>query len=142
MYILVDTNVFLDLILERGDLSNSAKEFFKNAVKAKCRLYLSSNSIRDIGYIVSHIYHDSSKGKSAQMRAYELCHKVVSFTNDDAIEALYSNVDDYEDAVLVEIAKRELIDLIVTNNIKDFKNANFPVWTPEHFNKVISNTHI
>lgn len=137
MHILVDTNIYLDLILERGKQSEIAAQFFKNAIITKSKLFISSMSIRDIGYIVSRIFHDTEKGRDAQLKAYSICHKVMDLKGDYAIEALYSEMKDYEDALIVESAKRELIDLIVTDNIKDFEMAKFPVWTPEFFNKVI-----
>ena len=138
MHILVDTNIYLDLILDRGKQSEVAAQFFKNAIISKSKLCISPLSIRDIGYIVTRIFHDSKKGRDAQFKAYSICHKVIDLRNDYAIEALYSEMKDYEDAVIVESAKRELIDLIITDNIKDFERAKFPVWTPEFFNKVIA----
>ncbi len=137
MHILVDTNIYLDLILERGKQSDVASQFFKNAIMTKSKLFISPLSIRDIGYVVSRLFHDKEKGRDAQFKAYSMCHKVMDLKGDYAIEALYSEMMDYEDAVIVESAKRELIDLIVTDNIKDFERAKFPVWTPEFFNKVI-----
>lgn len=137
MHILVDTNVYLDLILERGESSDIAQSFFRNAIKSKSKIFLSSYALRDIGYVVARILHSQEMGKQAQLRAYELCHEVVSLSNDAVVEALYSDMKDYEDAMLVEMAKSEMINLIITNNIKDFENASFPVWTPLHFNKVI-----
>ena len=32
---------------------------------------------------------------------------------------------------MIECARENLIDIIVTNNIKDYKNGNFPVFTPK-----------
>lgn len=138
MFILVDTNIFLDLLLERGELSDIAEEFFSNVFRIESKICLSSTSLRDIGYVAQQQFHDRKKSREVQMKAYQLCHKVITLSDDAAIEALYSDVKDYENALLVEIAKKEIIDLIVTNNIKDFKNASFPVWTPKYFNEVIA----
>lgn len=137
MHILVDTNVFLDLILEREDYYPIAKNFFKNVYLNKSKIFISSISVRDIGYIVGHVFHNQEKGKDAQMRAYELSHKILNVEDEDVINALYSYVKDFEDALLIEGAKRELLDLIVTNNTKDFENSGFPVCSPDFFNQMV-----
>ncbi len=135
MWIVVDTNVFLDLLLDRGHFADEASLFFTNCYKNNHRVLLTSISIRDIGYIAHQVFHNEKDAKKIQMSAYQLCTKVISITNDDAIESLYSDMKDYEDSLIVEAAKREMADLIVTNNRKDFANANFPVTTPKDFNE-------
>lgn len=40
---------------------------------------------------------------------------------------------DKEDSIQYECAKEIQADLILTSNIKDFKNAGIPVMTPEQF---------
>ena len=138
MYILVDTNVYLDFLLDRGKQSEVAKRFFINAHISRSKIFLSPMSLRDIGYIAGRALHNQFKGKQAQSDAYALSQKMIDVSRSDAIEALYSDMKDYEDALLVESAKRELLDLIVTNNIKDFEKATgISVWTPEYFNEVI-----
>ena len=137
MRILVDTNVFLDIILDREEAADIAHTFFRNCYINNHQIYLSAMSLRDIGYVAHREYHDNWKTLNAQLRAYELCTKVISITNDDAITSLYSDMEDFEDSLIVEAAKREMLDLIVTNNIKDFKNSRFPVWTPKEFNEVL-----
>lgn len=137
MYILVDTNVFLDLILNRGESADVADAFFTNVYTGKSKIFISPMSLRDIEYAVKRVTHNTKAGKEAKMTAYQMCHKMIDFSRSDAIEALYSEIDDYEDAILVEAAKREMLDVIVTNNIKDFKKADIPVWTPAYFNEVV-----
>ena len=139
MYILVDTNVYLDFLLDRGKQSESAKKFFINAFIAKCKVFLSPMSMRDIGYIVAKTFHSEFKGRQAQADAYSLCQKMIDLSRSDAIEALYSDMKDYEDALLAESAKRELLDLIITNDIKGFEKAGIPAWTPAFFNQIIEN---
>ena len=137
MRLLVDTNVFLDLILNRDQSGIEAENFFRNCFIAKFRTYLTSISFRDIGYITHQAFHDNDKSLKAQFRAYELCSKVISITADDSINSLFSDVKDYEDSLLIEAAKRELLDAIITNNTKDFKNCEVPVFTPKEFNRII-----
>ena len=130
MYILVDTNVFLDFLLKREDYE-VVKKFFLYCTELQHKIIISAMSLRDIEYVAHHIFHDQNKAKQIQMLAYRICDKVVGISDATAIEALLSDVKDYEDALLVETCKENLLDIIVTNNIKDFKGAHFPVFTPQ-----------
>lgn len=137
MWVLVDTNVFLDLLLNREPSSNDVKKFFRYCQLTKTRVYVTSMSLRDIEYTIHHIYHDKLIARRAVNDVYSLCSKVIGISADDAIESIFSSMKDYEDSLIVEAAKREMMNLIVTNNIKDFKDCKFPVWTPKEFNEVI-----
>ena len=58
---------------------------------------------------------------------------ILDTTEDDVRQALMSNMTDYEDAVMVETAKREKMDCIVTRNLADYKQAGIPVYSPREF---------
>ena len=94
-------------------------------------------SLRDIEYAAHRITHDKALSKRILLAAYEMCTKVIGISADDAITSIYSDVDDYEDSLAIEAAKREMINIIVTNNIKDFSKSNFPCCTPKAFNEAI-----
>ena len=135
MHILVDTNVFLDFLLKREDYDN-VKKFFLYCSELKHRIFISAMSLRDIEYVAHHVFHDKNKAKKIQMLAYQICFKVIGISDATAIEALLSDVEDYEDALLIETCRENLMDVIVTNNIKDFKGAHFPVFTPKELNNI------
>ena len=138
MRILVDTNVFLDFLLNRDSFGLDAKEFFINCKKGKHQIYITSISLRDMGYVAHRYLKDNVKTRQIQLATYEMCSKVVGISSDCAIESIYSDMKDFEDSLIVEAAKESLSDLIITNNIKDFENCHFPVWTPKEFNDVVN----
>ena len=55
-------------------------------------------------------------------------------------KALIADVSDFEDAVMMETAKRMNADCIVTRNIRDYINSPVPVMSPEQF-VFAMNTH-
>jgi hypothetical protein len=57
--------------------------------------------------------------------------------DDDIIKsALASDFKDFEDAIQYYTAQEyKRIDIIITRNIKDYKNSSLPVMTPETFMK-------
>ena len=56
----------------------------------------------------------------------------------DCRQAISSNVSDYEDAVMIETARRTGMDCIITRNEKDYAHADIPVYTPEAFIALLS----
>ena len=64
---------------------------------------------------------------------------ILDATAEDCRNALRSNISDYEDAILVESAKRNDIDCIVTCNVKDFKDSNISVYSPTELLRVLKN---
>lgn len=130
MYILVDTNVYLDIFLKREGFQDS-KLFFKYCAKKQNKTFVTPTSLRDIGYIVHRYCHDKTLSKRAQVEAYRMTTKIIGVSESNAIDALYSDVDDYEDALLVEAARENGLDIIVTNNISDFKYSPIRAFTPK-----------
>ena len=131
MRLLVDTNVFLDLILKREDKCKDALKFFIWCQKNKNQTYITSMSLRDIEYIAMRCLHDKKKAKVVLMDVYSLCTKVIGISGDSAINSIYEDYKDYEDELIVQAAKEEMLDAIITNNIKDFDNRGVPVFTPK-----------
>lgn len=130
MRILVDTNVFLDFVLNRDNKGLIAEHFFSLCVNNHHQIMMTSMSLRDIEYLSHKLLHDKKKSKDVQMKAYYLCHKVIGISGDAAIESLYSEVSDYEDSLIAEAAQEEMCDVIVTNNTKDFIKSRVPAFTP------------
>ena len=67
----------------------------------------------------------SSKGKF-----FEVVAEAAGVKKEDILNALESGNADFEDAVIIESAKRNGLDTIITRNISDFKNANLNVLSP------------
>lgn len=134
MRVLVDTNVFLDFYLKREDY-DSAKEFFIKCQKHKNQICVTPTILRDVEYISARLIHDKNKARQMRDSIYGICYKVIGISADSTIEALYSEIDDYEDALLAEAASEYLLDAIVTNNKKDFEKSSVPALSPAEINK-------
>ena len=98
MRVLVDTNVFLEYFLHRENYQ-SVDQFFLLA-SSKCnQTVLTSMSLRDIGYTLHRYLHDEEKTRMAQLQIYSMVSKVVGVSADAAINSLYSDAKDFEDAL-------------------------------------------
>ena len=130
MRVLVDTNVFLDAILKRGPFFEDSKDFFTYFKRHRHWLYVSSMSFRDIEYVLRKVEKDPVERKRALTSIYSFIHKIIDIGADDVINDLFDDYKDFEDGLLIESAKRNMLDAIITNNKDDFLDADIPAFTP------------
>ena len=136
MKIVLDTKVFLDYLLSREN-ANKVKEILFLCRYGKHQIYTTPIALRDIGYVIHKITHNKADSKRAQLAVCEMVNDILPVTGSDASNSLRSEIDDYEDALMVECAKREKMDAIITSNIKDFLKADMPIYTLDEANKFI-----
>lgn len=72
---------------------------------------------------------------------FTLFHVEDTFSTDCQL-ALGSPMKDYEDAIMVQTAIRVSADCIVTRNLKDYRLAALPVFSPEDFLEKLAEEHI
>ncbi|MBO4703746.1 MAG: PIN domain-containing protein [Bacilli bacterium] len=129
MRVLVDTNVFLEQLLHR-ERYNDVDKFFFLAAKQSNQTIVTSMSLRDIGYALHRQRHSEEEARKAQLQVYCMVSKVAGVSADAAIDSLYSDAKDFEDALQVRAAEEAMCMAIVTFNKKDYQKANIPVFTP------------
>ena len=137
MKVLVDTNVFLEQLLHREKYDEVDKFFFL-AAKQYNQMYITSMSLRDIGYALHRQRHNEEEAKKAQFQVYSMVSKVVGVSADAAINSLFSDAKDFEDALQVNAAEEAMCMAIVTFNKKDYAKANIPVFTPQEICEIWS----
>lgn len=127
----LDTNVILDAMLERGTFSNPAKEIFYNLASSQITGIISTSAITDIYYLIQKNTNRSTAKKAIET-LFNLMY-ISDTTREDCINAYSLDMKDFEDALVVSVAKRNKVNCIITRNVKDFTNAPLPVLTPEEF---------
>lgn len=121
MKVLIDTNLVLDLLLNRKPFVVNAVKVFEQAEKGHIETYLTANSVTDIVYILRKAYSgDQIREHLHNMFGFI---KIMSVTASDIFGAFKLEMPDYEDALLMQCAKAGGIDFIVTRNKKDFQNC-------------------
>lgn len=129
MNILLDTCVVLDYLQGREPFFDDALELMISAARGECKVFITASSMTDIFYIIhrhTHSVIESRKYLSQLMYIIGLADTMA----EDCINALHSDINDYEDAVMMETASRTQMDYIVTRNIRDYKKSQVPVVTP------------
>ena len=129
MRVLLDTNVVIDVLMDRQPWCADGREVFRAAADKKFYGCLVSKSIIDIHYLLKRNLHDESKVRYIIASLFELF-EILGTEAIDCEKALLSDINDYEDAVLAESAARGLIDCIVTRNKSDFTAAAVEILDP------------
>ncbi len=131
MQIMVDTNVVLDVLLNRTAHVNESAAVLKVA-SDEVQEFISASAITDIYYIAQKELKNPSLTKLLIRNLLQIVH-VASVSEVDIWAALDSGWDDFEDAVQNFVAEHLRFDCIVTRNTSDYSNSALSVMTPLEF---------
>lgn len=134
MRVLIDTNVIIDALQNREDFAKDSEFVVLQAYEYDG--YIAATSVTDIYYIQRRYYHNKEKARKNLEKVLKL-YNIIDITGIDCYSALRNGMNDYEDAVLVESARRNDIDCIVTRDVNDFKNSGILVYTPIEFLRIL-----
>ena len=122
--ILIDTNIFLDIILKR-EKAPDAYDALAKILKNHDTAIVSSNSLTDIYYVAKRFLHSEEVARAAVSFVADMT-KVVPIEKVDINEAPDYDMPDLEDAVVAAVAKKCNAKCIITDNLKHFKNSPVP----------------
>jgi predicted nucleic acid-binding protein len=118
--VLIDTNIILDIALNRKPFVEHAALLWRLAEQKEITACLSNTSITDIFYIVrKHAGQDKARGLVADILD-TFC--LADIDEDGFREALNLDMNDFEDAVQYVICIRNGCDALATRNKVDFGN--------------------
>jgi len=131
MRILIDTNVALDILLQRQPWYPNAALVFGFTQRNYIESYISASAITDIFYVAK-----KDLGKSGARAALKILLQVfrpATVTDSHIYQALEAEWDDFEDSIQFIVGEGLSVDYIVTRNTQDFSPGNIPAVTPERF---------
>lgn len=120
MKLMCDTNIFLDVLLEREPFVTDSVKILKLCEDHKVDGFISASCITDIFYLVREYRHSNELAYQAVGKILEIV-KVCGVTNSDVLTAYQTKAKDFEDCLLAACAKSMHCDCIVTRNKKDFE---------------------
>lgn len=128
--VFLDTNVVLDLILER-EYKQEVAQIFAMCEQSLIVLYVSFLTIANLAYIVR------KSRTQRQLRTIiadlKLFVNVLPMTDEQLCCALLVDGRDFEDILQYECAKAFECDVIVSRNKKDFSFSELQVLTPSEY---------
>jgi predicted nucleic acid-binding protein len=116
---LIDTNVILDIALNRQPFCREAGIIFQYMEDKKIRGYISASAVTDIFYLLR---KQIGRQNTTQyiLELLEIV-DILGVGKETIINALLSGQTDFEDAVQTQVAIENEIEVIVTRNVKDFE---------------------
>jgi predicted nucleic acid-binding protein len=131
MKILLDTNIILDIALNRQGHSEKAKELIYFLNQKEIPFFVTATTVTDIYYVLKK--SDNHTSALEFLQNFLLYADVAGVDKTIIIKALKSGLNDFEDAVQIQSAVFNQISTIVTRNKSDFKTSEVEVFTPEEF---------
>jgi len=132
MKVFVDTNVVLDVFLERHPFYDDSFVIFQLANLKRIKGYLSAASITDIFYFVRK-QRRNSEDVYRMMDKLTTLFSVAPVSEKTIADALALRWKDFEDAVQYMAATESGVDYIVTRNAADYEMSGVPCMSPADF---------
>lgn len=135
MKIMCDTNIILDVMLDREPFADDSAKVLKLCEDRIIEGNVTSSSITDIFYLVRKQTHSVDVAYNAVGKILEIVN-ICSVTDREVYAAYNRRARDFEDCLLAVCARSIQCDYILTRNIKDFEGFEVPVITPSDFLKI------
>jgi len=134
--VLVDTDIVIDFLTKREPFAIEAAQLFNLADRKKVQLHISSLCLNNIYYLLRKII-GHKKTILLLQQLVEIA-DVLAVDKQVVIKALNSNFRDFEDALQNFTATENgTCDIIITRNLKDYKQSKLVVMTAGSFNELM-----
>jgi predicted nucleic acid-binding protein len=130
--IFVDSDIILDLLAEREKYKDAAK-IFSIAYKKVIELYTSAVILANVFYILRK--KEGNEKSKQRLKDLRILVKILPITEDIVDITLNSKFSDFEDGLQYFTARENNISILITRNIKDYKEKDIIIQTPEEFIK-------
>ena len=131
--VFVDSDIVLDVLCKRDPYYEYAAKVFSLADMKKLTVYTSSLVVANVYYILRKAI-GIEKSKEALRKLRLLVH-IISIQEREVDIALNSSFADFEDALQYYTAIKHGMETLLTRNIKDYKEKDLIIQTPEQFIK-------
>lgn len=133
--VLIDLNIIIDFLNKRDD-HEAALAVYDKCVKKEIQGYVSSHEITTLSYFLEKEKYERVKRNKIISNLLDNL-SVLTAHEEILRKSLISELEDYEDAVIDELASNEGIDYIVTRNLKDFKKSRNRIYTAREILDVV-----
>ena len=129
--VFIDTNVILDVLLQRDGFWQDSLKIFQLAELGKIKAYVSASSMTDIFY-VSRKKLSLPTARQAIENLLALF-EIVDVGREDLSGALTIHIDDFEDALQAYCAKKAKVTTLITRDVEGFSGIDIEVVMPAFF---------
>ena len=132
--VFLDANILLDFTLKR-DSYNVSKQIIELAIEGKVQAYITPSIVHIVGYWLTKAY-GSLKAKELILSLLADV-TVIDINHEITLNAVYSKINDIEDALQYYAAIHHKLDCFITRDklLRKIAMPSLPVYTPEEFLK-------
>lgn len=138
MKVLLDTNIIVDIALERQPYITNSETVLAFVEQGQIEGYISASTISDLYYLIR-----KQKGRDLTI---EFLRQIVTFCQIATVNqavitmALTANFRDFEDTIQYSTAVLNQLDAIITRNPQDFPVITPRILTPEQLIQELTNS--
>ncbi len=133
MKILFDTNVVLDVMIDREPFAEPASQLMTLIESGKISGLLCATTVTTIHYLSAKVM-GTIKAQN-QIKDLLMLFEIAAVNRSVIEDALVAKLSDFEDAVLYQAARHAGAEGIVTRDLKGFKRSKLPIYTPDEMLK-------
>ena len=135
MKILFDTNIILDVLLNRKPFVELSANLVSSVENKTIEGYLCATTITTLDYLIS----TSRNRETAKIEIQKLLtlFQIADVNSTVLTMAINSGFTDFEDAVQYFSGKCSNVDGLVSRNTKDYKKVVLPIYTPDELWSII-----
>ncbi|KGE72123.1 PIN domain-containing protein [Spirochaeta lutea] len=125
--VLIDLNIIIDMLNKRMD-HESALVIYDLCSRRIIKGYIAAHEITTLSYFLE---KDKATINKRNRIINNLLDNLSVLSPNETIlrKSLDSDINDYEDAVIDELATKEELDFIITRNYKDFSKSKNQIYT-------------
>jgi predicted nucleic acid-binding protein len=133
--VLIDTNVVLDVMLNREPHAEASAEVLSRVEAGSLTGCICATTVTTIHYLATRTL--GSERSLAEVKKLFSLFEITPVSRSILEAALDLGFADYEDAVIHEAARQVSAQGIVTRNPRHFKKAAIPIYTPEEISQAL-----
>jgi predicted nucleic acid-binding protein len=127
----VDSDIILDVLAERDNFYEPAASLFDLGYERKIDLFTTAVVLANVFYILrKKLSIEKSKGQIKQLRQII---SILPINGKMVDDVLTSKFTDFEDGLQYFSAKEHNIPVIITRNVKDYKEKDLIIQTADEF---------
>ncbi len=136
MKVLFDTNVLLDVLLDRTPHVESSARLFAYVESGKIEGVICATTVTTVHYLADKtIGPKLAKNAIQDLLSIFIIAPVNRLVLDRAMKM--HKMADFEDAVICAAAQQVGCDGVLTRNLKDFRKAQIPIYSPEELAHIL-----
>ena len=135
MRILFDTNVVLDVLLDRAPFAEVSARLFSRVERGDLIGFVGATTVTTVHYLSTKVV--GATGASDVVGKLLDLFSVAPVNRTVLVDALGLSVQDFEDAVLHEAARHAGVEGLVTQDRRGFRKATLAVYAPEELLRIL-----